>query len=245
MRRSLALLLALAALLTACGGADPIVTTDAPSPTVVPATITLAPAISLPTLLPASATKPPATAMPVPPTVTVPPFVSGGLGLSQAAWEAAHGLGEQHKLRYDYEAGAYSVFYWDPLETGRDQHVELLLRSWPSGMALGQAQQAAQALIPADVQLVQRCHSTESPPAQWEIYRSVALIGQYAARSYPHFRIRPTPSVADLPWGIAAPGLFNIEYYQNSLNNTISFVQIVPGTQQVNGAAIPCLTPVK
>jgi len=75
--------------------------------------------------------------------------VSGGIGLSRADWEAAHGPGDAAQNYVSYEGGAFYVQF-------RGDVVSYLEFGWDEpGVELATAEASVRELIPSDAQLVE------------------------------------------------------------------------------------------
>lgn len=85
-------------------------------------------------------------------------IASGGIGLTRAAWEAAHGRGEPveiaHPLSdliYAYEDGTYHVAFSDAKPGAEAEAVVLFVEmAWAGGISVAEAEDAARALLPVD-----------------------------------------------------------------------------------------------
>ena len=110
---------------------------------------------------------------------------SGGIGLTRAAWEAAHGSGEPVEVPwvfgdlYAYEGGAYYVRFADVKPGGEDEakvtYVEVV---WDGGgTTYEEASASVAALLPADVRRptdVFRAPPTPGGPIDFLVMRYVS-----------------------------------------------------------------------
>lgn len=135
-------------------------------------------------ILPPSGASMPATAAPRPvqvaatptpvlaPPIATPGFISGGLGLSRSAWEAAHGRpGREDAGFVSYEGGKFVVSF-------RDGRVWRIERVWGdrAPVSADAAQAEGRSLIPSDAALSQRY--TASGGRTVDLYRSASLPAQ-------------------------------------------------------------------
>jgi hypothetical protein len=89
-------------------------------------------------------------------------IASGGIGLTRASWEEAHGAGERIEVvnplydeLYAYEGGSLFVAYEDVKPGGEAEAAVLVVeRAWEDdGVPFAEAKAAAAALLPADAAL--------------------------------------------------------------------------------------------
>lgn len=100
--------------------------------------------------------------------------VSGGIGLSRAAWEEEHDAGESEQGYVTYEGGSYYVQY-------RDDVVSFLEFGWTNpGVTFEEAEAAVLALIPSDARLAETFYApaTAGGPISFLLHRydSLALV---------------------------------------------------------------------
>jgi len=173
----------------------PIPPTVAMKPTPVPATVVARP----PT--PAAATLtpiPPTLAMkptPVPatmPMAAVPAYPSGGLGLSRAEWEKAHGMGFGNPVRYENDK--FLVVYI------MGNVFDVIYQFRGSGMPINTAVTLSKAYIPADAMFVRTY--TDTLGNRNDVYLSSSLTARFTA------------DANNYPWNAGKPGSFTIVYDQ-------------------------------
>jgi hypothetical protein len=118
-----------------------------------------------------------------------PPFASGGLGLTRAEWEKAHGQPSRSSIFLEYDDGRLVVGLLD-------SNVWYIERVWlrDEAVALDAARQDAQAYLPADANLTQSVDRGDGRIV--DIYSSALLASRFGPTS----------------WNGGKAGTFSIQY---------------------------------
>ena len=118
-----------------------------------------------------------------------PPFASGGLGLSRAEWEKAHGSATQSSIFFEYDGGRLLVGMLE----GKVWHIE---RVWMRGDAvnLEAARNDTRAYLPEDAALVQSVDRGDGRII--DIYSSAILTNRFGSTA----------------WNGGKAGTFSIQY---------------------------------
>lgn len=178
------------------------------SPTVIlTIAVPVAPMIVPPTSVVARPPTPAAaTLTPIPPTVAmkptpvpatmpmaaVPVYPSGGLGLSRAEWEKAHGMGFGNPVRYENDK--FLVVYI------MGNVFDVIYQFRGSGMPINTAFTLSKAYIPADAMFVRTY--TDTLGNRNDVYLSLSLTARFTA------------DANNYPWNDGKPGSFTIIYDQ-------------------------------
>jgi len=136
-----------------------------------------------------------------------PAFASGGLGLSRAEWEKAHGQATQSSIFFEYDGARLLVGMLE----GKVWHIE---RVWMRGDAVGleDARNETRAYLPEDASLVQSVDRGDGRII--DVYGSALLTGRFG----------PTA------WNGGKAGTFSIQYkFRSAADRLVTSAMFRPG----------------